>query len=510
MQATRSGLDRGVLVLGGVVVLGMILAILDATIVNVAVPTLGNDLHTSIATVQWVLTAYLLALATTIPLTSWASARFGAKRVWLAALALFTLGSCLAGAAWSIDSLIAFRVLQGAGAGLVMPVGQAILAQAAGPERIGRVMSVVGVPMLIAPILGPVIGGAIVGAASWRWIFFVNLPVAAAAMALAARLLPAVAPRHEARLDRRGLLLLPPGLALAVFGLSKIGAAGTVGAEPLALVAAGLVLVGLFVAHARTRGADALVDVSLFVRRGFAAASATTLVLGIALFGALILLPLYYQLVRGESPLRTGLLLVPQAVGAALAMPFAGRLTDEVGARLVIPAGIVLALAGTGVYTQLDAHSSYALLGGALFLIGLGLGTTVMPSMAVAYQSVPREAAPHATAAINVVQRIAGSLGTALLAVVLQRSIASRMPGFDGSVQEAARSRAAGALAGAFGTPFWVAFGLVAAALVPALLLPRAERRREPPAVGARYSSNSSRAIRRESDEFWPAGQSKG
>src|SRR5919197_906945 len=161
MQATRSGLDRGVLVLGGVVVLGMILAIL--------VPTLGNDLHTSIATVQWVLTAYLLALATTIPLTSWASARFGAKRVWLAALALFTLGSCLAGAAWSIDSLIAFRVLQGAGAGLVMPVGQAILAQAAGPERIGRVMSVVGVPMLIAPILGPVIGGAIVGAASWRW-----------------------------------------------------------------------------------------------------------------------------------------------------------------------------------------------------------------------------------------------------------------------------------------------------------------------------------------------------
>src|SRR6059058_3198010 len=166
------GLDRTILVLGGVVVLGMVLAILDATIVNVAVPTLGRDLHTSIATVQWVLTGYLLAFASAIPLTGWATARFGGKRVWLAALALFAAGSCLAGAAWSIDSLVAFRVLQGAGAGLLMPVGQAILAQAAGPERIGRVLSVVGVPMLIAPILGPVIGGAIVGATTWRWIFF--------------------------------------------------------------------------------------------------------------------------------------------------------------------------------------------------------------------------------------------------------------------------------------------------------------------------------------------------
>ena len=477
MEAQRPGLDRETLVLGGVVVIGMVMAILDATIVNVAIPSLGGDFHTSITTIQWVMTAYLLALASTIPLSGWASARFGTKRAWMASLALFTVGSCLAGAATSIESLIAARVIQGAGAGLIMPVGQTILLHAAGPRRIGRVMSVVGIPMLLAPIAGPVIGGAIVDAASWRWIFFVNLPIAALALTLAWRLLPSAAPERAERLDLRGLALLSPGIAIAVYGLSEVGSAGTVGVQPLALMAIGLTLVASFVAHARRRTGAALLDMSLFLRRGFAAAAATNLLLGVALFGSLILLPLYYQLVRGETPLRTGLLLVPQALGAAVAMPFAGRLTDEIGARVVIPSGILLALAGTVVYTQIGAETSAATLGGALFLIGLGLGATVMPSMAVAYQSVAREAAADATAAINVIQRIAASIGTALLAVVLQRSIAERIPGAGGSLRAlpaGARADDAADLAAAFGATFWVAAALVAAALIPALLLPRA------------------------------------
>jgi EmrB/QacA subfamily drug resistance transporter len=470
-------LTREILAPSAVVVLGSIMTILDATIVNVALPTLGRDFHTSISTIQWVPTIYLLAFASVIPLTGWASGRFGARRVWTGSLVAFMLGSLLAGLSWSVGALIAFRVLQGLGGGLLMPLGQMILAQAAGPQRLGRVMSIVGVPMLLAPIFGPVIGGAIVGGASWRWIFFVNLPVGALALALALRLLPPVPPRPHDRLDVLGLGLLSGGLALFLYGLAQTGVHGSVQAAPLAALLGGLALVALFIRHALRSDAP-LVDVRLFASRGFATAAATNLVLGIALFGVALLLPLYFQIVRGRSPLDTGLLLLPQGLGAAVAMPIAGSLTDRIGARRVVPAGVLVALVGAGAYTQIGAHTAYWYLAGALFLIGAGLGSTIMPSMAVAYQTVSHEAAAHAASAINVVQRVAGSLGTALLAVVLQRSIQSRLPGFHGGIAQAAAlaPRAKPAVAAAFGTTFWVAFALSAAAIVPALLLPRPRR----------------------------------
>src|SRR5690349_17962825 len=205
LRGDHTMLDRHLLTLGAVVVLGAFVAILDATIVNVALPTLGAELDAPVATLQWVMTGYLLAFAGVIPLTAWATRRFGDRRVFLAALATFMAGSALAASAWSIEALIAFRVVQGLGGGLIMPVGQAILARAAGPQRIGRVMSLVGVPMLLAPIVGPLAGGVIVETASWRWIFLVNLPVGAAALALAFRLLPRTVPAAGARLDVTGL-----------------------------------------------------------------------------------------------------------------------------------------------------------------------------------------------------------------------------------------------------------------------------------------------------------------
>src|SRR6266700_3155007 len=220
------GLSREVLVLGAVVVLGMIMTVLDLTIVNVAVPTLGSDFNASISTIQWVMTGYMLAFASVIPLTGWASERFGAKRVWIGSLLLFMLGSGLAATAWSIGSLIGFRVLQGLGAGMILPVGQTILAQAAGPQRMGRVMSVIGVPMLLAPVLGPVIGGAIISAANWRWIFFINLPIGVLAVLAAWKLLPEARPQLGQRLDLRGLALLSPGIAVFLYGMSEAGNAG--------------------------------------------------------------------------------------------------------------------------------------------------------------------------------------------------------------------------------------------------------------------------------------------
>jgi EmrB/QacA subfamily drug resistance transporter len=477
-RADERVLTPEVLTLAAVVVLGAIMTILDATIVNVALPTLGRDFHTTITTIQWVPTVYLLAFASVIPLTGWASERFGVKRVWLASLGTFMLGSLLAGLSRSIGALIVFRVMQGLGGGMIVPLGQTILAQAAEPQRMGRVMSIVGVPMLLAPIFGPVIGGAIVGGASWRWIFFVNLPVGAIAIALAVWLLPSVPPRQGERLDALGLVLLSGGIAVFLYGLAKIGSRGTiVDATALAALLGGLALVAAFGAHA-LRTSNSLLDLRLFTSRGFATAAAANLVLGVALFGVALLLPLYFQIVRGRGPLETGLLLIPQGLGAACAMPIAGMLTDRLGARRVVTVGVLLAMAGTAAYTQITATSSFAYLAAALFAIGAGLGATITPSMAVAYQAVRREAVSRATGAINVIQRVAGSLGTALLAVVLQRSIAAQLPGFRGDLARASAlaaidpARATPALAHAFGTTFWVAFGLTVLALIPAVLLP--------------------------------------
>jgi EmrB/QacA subfamily drug resistance transporter len=479
------GLDRRLIVIGVVVVLGTILSILDATIVNVATRTLGADFEASISTIQWVLTGYLLAFAGVIPVTGWATERFGAKRVWICALLLFMAGSALAGAAWSIDALIAFRVLQGIGGGMIVPVAQTIMAQAAGPRRMGRVMSLIGLPMMIGSVAGPVIGGLVVSTIGWRWIFFINLPLGVVAVTAAARLLPKAPAQPGNRLDLRGLVLLSSGVATFVYGMSEAGAGGGFGgARTVVGMGAGAALVASYVIHAHRRGNRALIDISLFRERGFAASAVTNLVVAVALFGVLVLLPLYWQIVRGESALATGLLLVPQALGAAAAMPLAGRITDKAGAGVVVPVGIVLALLGTAAYTQVGNDIPDAAVAAALFVIGLGLGATMMPLMAAAYAALPPTAIPRATSAINAIQRLGASVGTAVLAVVLQRAIIADVPGLGGAalgpLPPATRAHIAPALAHAFGQAFWVAFALTAIAIVPALLLPRTARAAKP------------------------------
>jgi EmrB/QacA subfamily drug resistance transporter len=471
-------LTREILAPAVVVVLGAITTVLDATIVNVALPTLGRDLHASISAIQWLPTIYLLAFASVIPLTGWAAGRFGAKRVWLASLGIFLAGSLLAGMSPSIGALIGARVIQGVGGGMIMPLGQLILAQVAGPQRLGRVMSIIGVPMLLAPIFGPLIGGSLVDAASWRWIFFVNLPVGLAAIVLAVRLLPAAGARSARRLDIPGAVLLSGGLALFLYGLAESGQhAQWATPSVLAPMAAGAVLLALFGRHAM-RAEDPLIDLRLFRHRGFATGAAANFLLGTALFGVALLLPLYFQILRGRSPLQTGLFLAPQGLGAAIAISLAGYLTDKVGARRVVPAGIALAVAGTGWYTQIGAHTPYWELLTALFAIGAGLGATITPAMAAAYQGLPHTAMGHATSAINVIQRVAGALGSALLAVVLQQAMTARLPGFHGGIGQAAALAAASpgaaaAVARAFGISFAVALVISVLALIPSVLLPR-------------------------------------
>ncbi len=448
-------------------VLGGIMTSIDTTVVNVALDSLAHDFATPVTTVQWVATGYLLALAIMIPLSGWATDRFGGMRVWTVSIALFLAGSMLAGAAWSIGSLIFFRVLQGIGGGMIMPVGMTLVARAAGPRRVGRVMGALGVQQLLGPVLGPVIGGVLVEHAGWRWIFYVNVPIGVLAIVAAMRYLPRARPQRRERLDWRGFLLLSPGLAVLVYGLSEMARTrGVDVAGTLVPVLLGLALVTAFVFHAR-RARSPLIDVNLFRKRPFAAGAATTFCIGMGLFGALFLLPLYYQGARGQSPLGAGLLLAPQGVGAAIMMPFAGWLTDKVGPGRVVLVGLGLVVAGTLPFAAAGTSTSDPLLALSLVVRGIGLGASTMPAMAGAYATLDAAAMARAASVLNVMKRVGGSLGVALLAVVLEH----QLPGAGGSVAE--RPASSAVVADSFEKSFWWVLGFCAIALVPASFLPR-------------------------------------
>ena len=472
-------LDRGVLVIAGVVILGVIMSILDITVVNVALNTLAADFDTSLTTVQWVATGYTLALATVIPLTGWAADRFGTKRLYMMSITLFVAGSLLSAMAWSAGSLIAFRVLQGLGGGMLMPAGMTILTRAAGPARIGRVMGVIGIPMLLGPVVGPILGGWLVDDLSWRFIFLINLPIGAVALVAAYRVLPSDTPEPSFRLDWLGLAMLSPGLAAIIYGLAESNAHGGFGQpEVFGPVLAGALAVAGFFWHAVRTPDTALIDPRLFRNRTYSASIATQIMVAVALFGGLLLMPLYFQIVRGESPLITGLLVAPQGLGAMITMPIAGRLTDRIGTGRIVPFGLVGVGAAMLWLTQIGADSSYVRTSANMFLLGLGMGATMMPTFTGAIQTLSRSAVARGTTVLNINQQIGASLGTSILSVLLANGIASRIGGPSGggigAVSDEARARVAPQLADAFGATYTVAFGLVCAAFVVAsLLLPK-------------------------------------
>jgi EmrB/QacA subfamily drug resistance transporter len=481
--APGGGLDRGVLVVAGVVVLGAVMAILDVTVVNVAINDLAKEFNTSLATIQWVATGYTLALATVIPLTGWASARFGTKRLYMISIGLFVLGSTLAGVAWSAESLIVFRVLQGLGGGMIMPSAMTIMTQAAGPQRVGQVMSIVGVPMLLGPILGPIIGGYLVDDVSWRWIFFINLPIGVIALILAAKVLKRDEPKPTERLDFLGFILLSPGLASLIYGVAK-GAEEKdfLKTQPLIFTVVGAVLVLGFVARSLT-ARNPLIDLRLLKRKSVAAASMTMVLFMVAFMGAMLLLPLYFQTVRGEGATTAGLLLAPQGLGAMLTMPIGGKLTDRIGPGRVVLVGITVVVASVATFASiLEADSNYWVLAAVLFGMGMGMGMTMMPTMAAAIQTLVHDEVPRASTMLNIIQQVSASIGTAMISVLLANRLTHELKPFGGGggeigstekVPPAIMEKIAPPMADAFQHTYWYAVVLLALGFFPALLLPR-------------------------------------
>ncbi|PXX58169.1 EmrB/QacA subfamily drug resistance transporter [Nocardia tenerifensis] len=480
---TADKLDPAVLKVAGVVVLGAIMSILDITVVNIALPTFQAEFETSYAIAAWTITGYTLALATVIPLTGWAADRFGTKRLYMAALTFFVLGSVLCATAWNIESLIAFRVIQGIGGGMLMPLGMTIMTHAAGPQRVGRVMAVLGVPMLLGPICGPILGGWLIEF-HWQWIFLINLPIGAIALVLAYIVFPADKPEPTESFDFLGMLLASPGLALFLYGVSSIPGEGTVLATKVLLPAIiGAVLMVAFVFHA-LRTEHPLIDLRLFRNRVLTTAVLTMVLFAIAFFGGALLLPTYLQQVRGESALTAGLLLIPQGLGAMITMPIAGKLVDKIGPGKIVLVGITLIALSTVFFTRLAVDTPYPAMLGALFVMGLGMGCTMMPIMTAAIQTLSHQQVARGSTLMNIVNQTAGSIGTATISVVLTNFLnnqefakpaiaANVSPEFASKVPPGVVEVGLSQAATAFSHTYIVALVLIVLTLVPAFFLPR-------------------------------------
>ncbi|MGJ9411560.1 DHA2 family efflux MFS transporter permease subunit [Aeromicrobium sp. CF4.19] len=496
-------LDAAVLKVAGVVVLGAIMSILDITVVSVALPTFASVFDSTLATVAWTMTGYTLALATVIPLTGWAADRFGTKRLYIAALVLFTAGSVLCALATSIEMLIAFRVLQGLGGGMLMPLGMTIMTRAAGPDRIGRLMAVLGIPMLLGPISGPILGGWLIDAFSWHWIFLINLPIGIVAIVYASMVLPKDTESRAERFDVVGMLLLSPGLATFLFGVSSIAEGGDgvhLGPRVWISMTIGALLIGAFVFHA-FRPEHPLIDLRLFRNRRLTVATLSLFVFIIAFMGAGLLFPSYFLQVRGETTLMAGLLIAPQGIGAMVTMPIAGTLADRVPVGRTVPFAILLIAAGFVAFTQMGPDTSYWLLCGSLFVMGLGMGGTMMPLMTSALKTLTSHEVARGSTLVNIVQQVGSSVGAAVMSVILtnnlqgsaavsgavdpesgealteaELAIASQMEpglaeqmGLPGDLISSGLDYAASA----FASTFTVALVLVLLTLVPVLMLPR-------------------------------------
>src|SRR5580698_9188401 len=412
-QADR--LAAGVWKVVCVAAIGSFMAQLDATVVNVSLASLAADLHVGLSAIQWVTSGYLLALALMLPLNGWLVDRIGAKTLYLWCFAAFTISSTLCGLAWSANSLIGFRILQGMSGGLLAPMAQMMIARAAG-KQMAHVISIAALPVLLAPLLGPVVAGAILQFASWRWLFLVNLPVGVLALALAAAFLPN--DREETRprgLDLLGLALISPGLVLFLYGSDHLDRW-----MGLAALAVSIIMFALFLRTANAKGDAALIDLRLLRGKGFSASIAAMFMVNGVSFAGQMLIPIYLIRACGLSPSQTGWLLAPLGLGMMCTYPFMGHLTRRFGIRKLAACGALLAFAGTLPLVFLAEHGLVvAVLVAALFIRGVGVSCIGVPSITSGYASVARQDLPMSTTAMNIVQRLGGPTLTTLCAAFL-------------------------------------------------------------------------------------------
>lgn len=401
-----------------VFVLGLFMDLLDMTITNVALPTLAQDFQAGTTTIEWVITGYLLSLAVFIPVSGWAGDRFGTKKTFLLALTVFLLGSLLSGLAWSIEALIAFRVLQGIGGGMLTPVGTAMLFRAFPPAERAVASSVLALVAVVAPASGPVLGGYLVEYQSWRWIFFINLPIGLAGLLIAGLFLREERQEAAGRLDVPGFVLSAVGLASLVYALAEAGTHGFDDARVQLFGLGGLALLALFTL-VELRAPQPMLDVRLFKNRLFSAANTVNFIGQSGLAGVLFLLPLFLQAEKGLTPLESGLTTFPQAIGVFLTAPLAGRLYRRIGPRRMLMLGMGGISVTTLLFFWVGLETSDWWIRLLMLARGVAFAFTLIPTQTATFATIRPEDTGRASAAFNALRQVAASLGVALLATSL-------------------------------------------------------------------------------------------
>lgn len=453
----KDKLPKGLLSIAWILVLGALPPMLDSTIVNIAVNDLAKVFSASFVVTQWVVTGYVLALGMAVPFSGWLMQKYDGKKVYMYALGLFLISSLLSGFAWNIESLIAFRVLQWIASGIIIPTLTTLVAQAAGGENIGRLMSVVGIPVVFGPIAGPVIGGLILQHSEWQWLFFVNLPVGALALIIAQWKLPKFEPvNRSAKLDWIGILLLAMLSGMFIYGITEIRAESKHAAT--GILALGIAFLSLisYLLYAWKQKSEALIPLDLFQSKNFSAVFFSLFLAGFATNGPMLLFPMFFQNVLGLDVITSALWLIPQGLGMLVARPLIGNLTDKIGARYVVLPSIAITIIGTFPFIFFDVDSAQWIIWIVLFIRGIGVGGITVPVMSDAYVGLEKSQMPAASVATRIIQNVGAASGSAILATVVSHVLGGA---------------AAANLAGAYHSGFVTSLIFMGISILPALFL---------------------------------------
>lgn len=427
-QSTK--LPKNVLSAAWAIALGAIAPMLDSTMVNIAIDQLTKNFHTTLAIIQWAITGYVLALAIAVPIAGWLMNRFDGKKIFISAVVLFGCTSVLAGISWSVTSFIVFRLLQGFTAGIITPLMSTLLVKTAGPEKIGRVMAIVSTPMIFGPILGPVLGGFIVQAASWRWIFFINVFIILIAAPLMMRTLPSFEPfNRESKLNIFGILDLSVMSAALIYGITKAADHATFkNSEALLWTGLDVLLLFVYIFYDYRKQHATVLPLTIFSNRSFKAASIGLFFANIAIMGPMLILPLFFQNFRHFSAMEAAIALIPQGIGMLVTRPMIGKMIDRLGAKYVVIASLIISLIGTIPLLFVTDHTSMIWIALILFIRGTSFGGINLPLTSDAYTGLADEELPDAGVGINIIENLGSSFGSAMIATVVATVLQSSQP----------------------------------------------------------------------------------